>query len=76
MGVLLSYGFVSPFGRVLDIIYKTEAEYLLCIKNCLLAHMMGYAPQVSIEFGRKSLPPHVRPSFIEVEQTVTNLAPD
>jgi chemotaxis protein MotA len=76
LGVLLSYGFVSPIGRVLDIIYKTEAEYLACIKSCLLAHMMGYAPQVSIEFGRKTLPPHTRPSFLELEETVTNLPPD
>lgn len=76
MGVLLSYGFFAPFGRILGIIYKSETEYLLCIKNCLLAHMMGYAPQVSIEFGRKTLAPHVRPSFFEVEETVTNLPPD
>ena len=38
--------------------------------------MMGYAPQVSIEFGRKTLPPLMRPSFLEVEETVTNLPPD
>jgi chemotaxis protein MotA len=76
MGVLLSYGLFAPFARILDIIYKTESDYLNCIKNCLLAHMMGYAPQVSIEFGRKTLPPHMRPSFMEVEETVTNLPPD
>lgn len=76
MGVLLSYGFFAPFARILDIIYKGESDYLNCIKNCLLAHMMGYAPQVSIEFGRKTLPSHVRPSFMEVEDTVTNQAPD
>jgi chemotaxis protein MotA len=76
MGVLLSYGFFAPFARILDIIYKGESDYLNCIKNCLLAHMMGYAPQVSIEFGRKTLPPHIRPSFMEVEEAVTNQAPD
>jgi chemotaxis protein MotA len=76
LGVLLSYGFTLPIGRVLAITYRSETEYLNCIKNCLLAHMMGYAPQVSIEFGRKTLPPHVRPSFLEVEETVTNLPPD
>ena len=47
----------------LGIICKTEATISICIKCCLLAHMMGYAPQVSIEFGRKTLPPHVRPTF-------------
>jgi chemotaxis protein MotA len=76
MGVLLSYGFFAPFARILDLIYKTETDYLNCIKCCLLAHMMGYAPQVSIEFGRKTLAPHMRPSFAELEETVTNLPPD
>jgi len=76
MGVLLSYGFVAPIGHSLEQVYKTESDYLHCIKACLLAHMMGYAPQVSIEFGRKTLPPHVRPSFAELEETVTNLTPE
>jgi chemotaxis protein MotA len=76
MGVLLSYGFVSPVGKSLAAVYRTESDYLNCIKACLLAHMMGYAPQVSIEFGRKTLPPHVRPSFMELEETVTNLSPE
>jgi len=75
-GVLFSYGFVGPIGKGLSSIYDAETQYLKCIKSCLLAHMMGYAPQVSIEFGRKTLPPSVRPSFIEVEETVGNLAPD
>jgi len=75
-GVLFSYGFVGPIGKGLGAIYDAESEYLKCIKAALLAHMMGYAPQVSIEFGRKTLSPHVRPSFQEVEETVTNLAPD
>lgn len=75
-GVLFAYGFVGPIGRGLAAIYDAESEYLQCIKSCLLAHMMGYAPQVSIEFGRKTLSPHIRPSFREVEDAVTNLAPD
>jgi chemotaxis protein MotA len=75
-GVLVSYGFVGPIARGLSAIYSSETEYLTCIKSALLAHMMGYAPQVSIEFGRKTLSPHVRPTFQEVEETVSNLAPD
>ena len=75
-GVLVSYGFVGPIARGLTAISDSETEYYKCIKSCLLAHMMGYAPQVSIEFGRKTLSPHVRPGFKEVEETVSNLAPD
>ena len=76
MGILMSYGFVAPFGHAMSVVFDSETVYLNCIKNCLLAHMMGYAPQVSIEFGRKTLPPHVRPSFSELEETVSNLAPE
>ncbi|MBC7337655.1 MAG: flagellar motor stator protein MotA, partial [Clostridia bacterium] len=65
-GVLLSYGFFAPFGRAIEAAYDAETEYLNCIKAALLAHMQGYAPQVSIEFARKILPSHVRPTFQEV----------
>jgi chemotaxis protein MotA len=75
-GVLMSYGFVGPIARGLSAIYNGESEYLKCVKSGLLAHMMGYAPQVSIEFARKTLSPNVRPTFQEVEETVSNLAPD
>lgn len=72
-GVLFSYGFFAPFGKAIESAYDAETEYLNCIKAGLLAHMQGYAPQVSIEFARKTLPSHVRPSFSEVEDTVTNI---
>ena len=38
------------------------------IKMVLLASMSGYAPQVAIEFGRKTLGSHVRPGFTELEE--------
>lgn len=71
-GVLIAYGFVGPIGRALDNTYKTETEYLKCIRTAILAHMQGYAPQVSVEFARKILPPHTRPSFQEVEEAISN----
>lgn len=76
LGVLLSYGFVGPIGRALEQTFNTETRYLQCIKAAILAHMQGYAPQVSIEFARKILPHEVRPSFQEVEDAVTNMPPD
>jgi len=74
--VLLAYGFVGPMGRNLEAVFAAETKYLQVIKASLLAHMQGYAPQISIEFGRKILPSDLRPSFTEVEETVTNLPPD
>lgn len=76
MGVLMAYGFVGPIGRSLEQTFDTETKYLQCIKAAILAHMQGYAPQVSIEFARKILPSEVRPTFQEVEEAVTNLPPD
>lgn len=75
-GVLLSYGFFAPFGKAIEAAYDSETEYMNCIKAGLLAHMQGYAPQVSIEFARKVLPARIRPTFQELEETVTNLAHD
>lgn len=76
MGVLLSYGFFAAFGRSLEQTFNTESMYLTCIKAGLLAHMQGYAPQVSIEFARKILPHSVKPSFKEVEEYLANVPPD
>ena len=72
-GVLMSYGFVSPMGRTLNLTYEADTVYLNCLKAGLLAHMQGYAPQVSVEFARKILPPEVTPSFQEIEEAVSSL---
>jgi len=47
-----------------------------CIKTGVVAHMQGYAPQVSVEFARKVLNSNVRPSFAEVEEQIQNIPPD
>jgi chemotaxis protein MotA len=73
MGVLIAYGFVGPIANGLKAIYEAEGKYFQCIKVALLAHLNGYAPSVSVEFARKALYSHVRPSFYEVEEAVQTL---
>jgi len=75
-GVLLSYAFFAPIARNMQMAFDSDHNYLMAIKAGLLAHMQGYAPQVSIEFARKILPDELRPTFQELEETVTNLPPD
>ena len=75
-GVLLSYAFFAPISRNMQLCFDSDSYYLTAIKAGLLAHMQGYAPQVSIEFARKILPDELRPTFQELEETVTNLPPD
>ena len=75
LGVWLSYGFLAPIASKAQSTYDAEHKYLLCIKAALLAHLNDSAPAVSIEFARKVLGEHERPSFIELEQTVSELPP-
>ena len=72
MGVLLAYGFVAPAGAKLKSYFAAEAKYHECIKAGLLAFLQGYAPVVSVEFARKALYSHERPTFTTVEQAVAN----
>jgi chemotaxis protein MotA len=71
-GVLLAYGIVAPAGAKLKAYFAAEAKYHECIKAGLLAFLQGYAPVISVEFARKALYSHERPSFTTLEQAVAN----
>ena len=75
-GVLISYAYFAPIARNMQLCFDSDAYYHTALKHGLLAHMQGYAPQVSIEFARKILPDELRPTFQELEETITNLPPD
>jgi len=70
LGILLAYGFVSPFGTLLEQKVDESSKELQCVKVTLLASMQGYAPTVCVEFGRKVLYSTERPSFSELESHV------
>jgi chemotaxis protein MotA len=67
LGILVSYGFVSPIASLLEQKAQEGSKIYQVIKVVLLASMSGYAPQVAVEFGRKVLFSNDRPSFIELE---------
>jgi chemotaxis protein MotA len=75
-GILMSYGVVSPMGQFLGKVFAADSKYLECMKVGIVAHMQGYAPQVSIEFARKVLNSDVRPTFAEVEEHIQNIPSD
>ncbi len=72
-GILVSYGLMAPIASSVTASFAADSHYLGCIKAGLIAHIQGYAPQVSIEFARKTLNSNVRPSFAEVETMIENL---
>lgn len=73
MGVLMCYGFVGPAARNLECIANEEKEYLNVLKIALVAFVGGAAPQIAVEFGRRVIPPNVKPTFIEVEEAIREL---
>lgn len=71
LGVLLSYGYVSPMGRRIAAWYEAEHVYLNCIKVALLSHLKGNAPIVSAESARNIIEEEERPTFAEMEEATS-----
>ncbi|MBM3570621.1 MAG: flagellar motor stator protein MotA [Alphaproteobacteria bacterium] len=69
-GIVFSYAFFAPFAGALRAVGDAETKYYSCIKAGILAYLQGYAPQVCVEFARKTLFSHERPTFAEVEEAI------
>ena len=70
LGVLLSYGFVQPIANNLANKADAWGRYYLGLKQGLLAFHKGCPPAVAVEFARRTIYSHVRPSFSELEAAV------
>ena len=70
LGILLAYGFVSPLAARVRSQVEEVVKIMQSVKVTLLANLNGYAPPLSIEFGRKALFSTERPSFSELEEHV------
>src|SRR5690606_27978867 len=70
LGILLSYGFVTPLSSVLEQKLHESSKVFQCVKVTLLASLNGYAPALAVEFGRKVLFSTERPSFTELEDHI------
>jgi len=67
LGILLCYGFVGPLASAMESRAQENGKAFECVKVALMANLRGYNPMVSVEFARKSLGEHSRPSFMELE---------
>jgi chemotaxis protein MotA len=67
LGVLLSYGIAGPLARNIGLMSESEGSYMTCIKVSLLAFSKGLPATVAIEYGRRVIEPHFRPTFEEAE---------
>jgi len=67
LGILLCYGFVGPLASNMKARNQTDSAYMKCLKQCLLAFCKGFPPSIAVEYGRRSIPSEIRPSFTELE---------
>jgi len=71
-GILLAYGIVGPAANAIENRVMQEMDVYQCIKACVVASQNGMPPQLAVEFGRKTIPTHYRPTFSELDQRVRN----
>ena len=70
LGILLCYGLVGPLASSIAKQAEAEAKYLQFLRMATLAFIKGMAPQLAVEFARRSIPSSVRPSFKETEAMI------
>src|SRR5271157_6075028 len=69
LGILLCYGLVGPVAANMAKAAEDERLYLSVLRVVMISFLKGSAPIMAVEFGRRAIPGHVRPSFQEVEKT-------
>jgi len=67
LGILLAYGLLGPMSTAMERQARDETHFYTAIKTCIMGFLQGHPPQIAIEFGRKSTPGELRPSFKDLD---------
>jgi len=68
LGILLCYGLVGPLASNMSKGAEEDRAYLHVLRVLMISFLKGSAPIMAVEFGRRAIPGHMRPSFQEVEK--------
>jgi chemotaxis protein MotA len=74
LGILLCYGFVGPIAANMAKGAEEEHAYYHVLRVTIVSFIKGSPPTVAVEFARRAIPGHVRPSFEEAEKYIKNKA--
>lgn len=69
LGILLCYGLVGPLASNMSKVVDDEQGYYHVLRVVMLAFIKGTSPILAVEMGRRAIPEHTRPSFVEVEKS-------
>ena len=72
LGILLCYGLIGPIASSMTKAVDEENAYYHVIRTVIVSFMKGAPPSVAVEYGRRAIPGHVRPSFKDTEKAVKN----
>ena len=76
LGVFLAYGLVGPMATRMKDVVDEESSFYRIIQSVLVAHLHGNAAQISVEIGRGDIPSPAQPSFLEMEESLSNMPAD
>jgi chemotaxis protein MotA len=67
-GILLCYGFIGPMATNLELKARENESLLVAIKTAIVATVVGAAPQIALEYGRRAISGDGRPSIKELDE--------
>jgi chemotaxis protein MotA len=76
LGILLCYGLVGPIASNMAKAADDEHAYYHVLRVVIVSFMKGTPPTIAVEFARRAIPGHVRPSFQETEAHIKNKGGD
>jgi chemotaxis protein MotA len=76
LGILLCYGFVGPMAANMTKAAEEEHAFYHILRVAMVSFMRGVPPTVAVEFARRAIPGHLRPSFQDAEKHIKNKSGD
>lgn len=70
LGILLCYGLIGPIASNMAKSADEEHAFYHVLRVVIVSFMKGTPPTIAVEFARRAIPGHVRPSFQETEKYI------
>jgi len=70
LGILLCYGFVGPVASNMAKNTDDEHAYYHVLRVVIVSFVKGSPPSIAVEFGRRAIPNHQRPTFEETDKYI------
>ena len=70
LGILLCYGFIGPIASNISKIQQDAADFYRVLRVGVVGYLKGMPPALAVESARRMIPPRLRPSMKEVEESL------